>query len=36
MGLHRWISRGGEEAFSVPFGKFSHPNNGFYLKVLVK
>lgn len=35
-GWHWWISRGGEEAFSVPFGKSSLPNNGFYLKALVK
>lgn len=35
-GQHRWISRGGEEPFCVPFGKFFLPNNGFYLKALVK
>ena len=35
-GWHWWVSRGEEEAFSVPFGKFSLPNNGFCLKALVK
>lgn len=35
-GQHWWISRGGEEPFRVPFGKFSLPNNGFNLKALVK